>query len=78
MYSEHSRYIRLIVLRPSKTVCRDASPLAVGADPKLWVDIVLGDELAAHDVSHQQVVVHGLCHDLGDGRGVEFDESVVF
>ena len=56
---------------------RDSSVLPVRADPELGVDLVLGDHLAAEDVAHEEVVVHGLSDDLGDRRGVEFEEGVV-
>jgi len=38
---------------------------------------VLWDDLASQNMSHQQVVVHRLRNDLGDGRRLELDESIV-
>lgn len=61
-----------------KSPGRHWSPLPVGTDPKLRVDFVFGNDLALQKVAVQQVVVHGLRDDFGDGRRLEFDEAVVF
>ena len=38
---------------------------------------LLGYHLAPQDVAHEEVVVHRVGDDLGDGGRVEFDEAVV-
>lgn len=68
----------LVVLYTGYPVPRDDTPLPVRPDPKFRMDLVLGDHLARQDVPHEQVVVHCICDDLGDGRRVEFNEGVVF
>lgn len=51
--------------------------LAVGSDPHLGVNLIVGYDLADEDVTREEVVVHRLVNDLSD-RGVgEFDEGVV-
>ena len=58
-------------------VPRDDTPLPVRTDPELRVYFVFGDHLARQDMPHEQVVVHCVCNDLGDGRGVELNEGIV-
>jgi hypothetical protein len=57
---------------------RDGPPLSVGTDPEVGVDLVVGDDFAAKDVAEEEVVVHRLRDDLGDGEGGEEEEGVVF
>ena len=68
----------LVMLHTRHTVLRDRSPLPVRANPQLGVHLVLGDDLACEDMTHEQVVVHRLRNDLRDRRGVELNEGVVF
>jgi succinylarginine dihydrolase len=53
------------------------APLAVRANPQLGVHLIAGDELAAQDVPHEEVVVHHLRDDLRNGGGVELEEGIV-
>lgn len=51
---------------------------AVGTDPELGVNLVVGNDLADKDVTGQEVVVHRFLNDRGDRRVLEFDERVMF
>ena len=41
------------------------------------MDLVLGNDLALQEMSHDQIVVHCFADNLRDRGGVEFDEAVV-
>lgn len=68
----------LVVFSEGKTGAWNYSPFTVSTDPEFRMDLVLGDEFTPEDVAHEEVVVHGVCDDLGDRRGVEFDVAKVF
>lgn len=68
-FQEDLRYIwsYLIVLYSRKPVPRYWSPLPIGTNPELWVDLVLGDEFTSQDVAHKEIVVHCIRNDLSHG-----------
>lgn len=68
----------LVVLRLRKAIRGDDAPSAVRAHPELRVDFVLRDDLAIHDMAHEQIVIHRLRDDPRDGRGHKLDEAVMF
>lgn len=57
---------------------RDYPELAVRADPKLGVNLIVGDDLADENVTRKEVVVHGFLHDRRDRSILEFDKGIVF
>ena len=66
------------MLRLRKAIRGDDAPSAVRAHPELRVDFVLRDDLAVHDMAHEQIIVHRLRDDPRDGRRDKLDEAVVF
>ena len=44
--------------------CRSLAPFSVGANPKFGMNVVFGDHFADKQMSHEKVVVHGLCDNL--------------
>lgn len=55
------------MLQPLDTVCRDLLPFLIRADPELWVNFVLRDDFTPEEVTHEQVIIHRVGDDLGDG-----------
>ena len=60
------------------TIARNGPPLPIRSNPELRVHLVLRDHLACEDMAHEEIVVHRLGDDLGNGRRVELNEAVVF
>jgi hypothetical protein len=56
----------LVVLHSCNAISRDWSPLAVGSDPELWVDLILWDDSTPKDMAHKEVVIHRVSHDLSN------------
>lgn len=54
------------------------SPFPVRTDPEFRMYLILRDDLASENVSHKEVVVHGLRDDFSNLRRVELNEGVVF
>ena len=59
------------------TIARNGPPLPVRPNPELRVHLVLRDHLACEDMAHEEIVVHRVSDNPGDGGRIEFDETVV-
>ena len=73
-----ARRTDLVVLCLCKAIRGDGPPSTIRAHPELRVNCVLWDDLASHDMAHEQIIVHRLRDDLSDGRRHKLDEAVVF
>lgn len=68
----------LVVPYTHNSVDRHAAPATVCSNPKLGVNLLRRDDLAAEDMAHEKVVVHGLGDNFRDGSRSELDKAVVF
>jgi hypothetical protein len=68
----------LVVLRLREAIRWHYTPFAICTYPQLWMHFVFRNDFARQDMTHEQVIVHRFCNDLGDGRRCEFDKSIVF
>ena len=57
----------LIVLQPLNAICGYLFPFLIRVDPNFRMNLVLWDDLAPEDLSHEQVVIHGLGYNFSDG-----------
>ena len=69
--------MHLVVRDTRDAVTGDRPPLPVRPNPELGMDLVFGDDLACQDVAHEEVVVHRVGDDSGDGGRIELDEGVM-
>ena len=66
------------MLRLRKAIRGDDAPFAVRAHPELRVNFVFWDDLAIHNMAHEQIIIHRFCDDLRDRCRDKLDEAVVF
>lgn len=70
--------IYLVVSSSNHLFCWYPSPLPIRAYPELRVNFVFWYYFTPENVPHYKIVVHRVSDDLGHGRGIEFEETVMF
>ena len=66
-----------ILLEPLDPIHWDYVVFPVRSNPKLGMNLVLWDELALQEMTQEEVVIHRVCRDLRNRRGIELDEGIM-
>ena len=75
--AEAQQKAHLVVGYTGYTVDWHLPPPSVRPNPKIGMDLVLWNDLALQEMTHDQIVVHRFADNLRDRGRVEFDEPVV-